>query len=147
MATSWHANRTFSGGSGTPAQARRFCADHLSAALGDSVDAVDTRDDTLLVVSELVTNAVNCGCSAAVVDVELHRTYLRVSVTDDCSGQPKLTRAEPSDSHGRGLSIITQLSRSWGVLPNGAGKEVWAELAMTSPPITVAVSDGTSRRL
>jgi hypothetical protein len=42
----------------------------------------------------------------------------------------------PDQSHGRGLRIVDHPATDWGVQAAGAGKEVWANIAM-SPNLTV----------
>ncbi|MFL6054853.1 MAG: hypothetical protein ACJ72W_18325 [Actinoallomurus sp.] len=46
------------------------------------------------------------------------------------STTPLVREAEPTDESGRGLFIVEQLSRRWGVRPlaNNAGKVVFAVL-------------------
>ena len=85
-------------------------------------------DDCLLVVSELVTNAVNAGCTQVGMSVEIHRGYLRVIARDDAPGEPYPMQAGPRDPNGRGLAIIACISSAWGVRPGPGGKQVWADL-------------------
>jgi anti-sigma regulatory factor (Ser/Thr protein kinase) len=112
-----------------PGQARDACRKDLEALM-DGQDAQDVLDAALLVVSELVTNAVNAGCSNTVLDVALHRSHLRLSVHDDGPGQPMARDSAPDDDHGRGLRIVEELSRSWGFHAEGSGKQVWSELTV-----------------
>lgn len=82
-----------------------------------------------LVVSELVTNAVVHAASS--VDVTLSRSDGRVQmmVRDHGTGHPEARFEEP-EAHvlgGRGLLLVQQATRGWGVLPaRAAGKTVWA---------------------
>ncbi|GAB2574508.1 SpoIIE family protein phosphatase [Streptomyces capparidis] len=86
-------------------------------------------DLTELLVSELVTNAVK----AATRDVELRLMRvgkLLVEVSDDDHNLPLLRRAESDDEDGRGLALVSNLSRRWGTSRQAVGKVVWFELAL-----------------
>jgi anti-sigma regulatory factor (Ser/Thr protein kinase) len=110
--------------------ARRLYARWLGETLGDSSAALDCIDVASLVISELVTNAVNAGCVDAMVVINLHRHRVRVGVTDDGAGWPQVQHPSASERHGRGLQIVERLSLAWGVSPAPAGKLVWADLAV-----------------
>ncbi len=84
----------------------------------------------MLVMSELVTNAVNAGCSKVEVTVEIHRDRVRISTKDDALGDPIPVTAGPRDEHGRGLVIVEHVSQAWGVSPEVTGKLIWADLAI-----------------
>jgi anti-sigma regulatory factor (Ser/Thr protein kinase) len=111
-----------------PLQARRWTAELLRARLGDEADAGGLLDDTVLCVSELVTNAVAAGCSIMTLRLRVDDHVVRVSVLDDAPGHPVPQQARPHDRSGRGLRLVEALSRRWGVDPAASGKEVWAEL-------------------
>jgi anti-sigma regulatory factor (Ser/Thr protein kinase) len=94
----------------------------------------EVLDDLMLVVSELVTNAVRHAGLAAEDLVLLVLTLLEesvhVEVTDRGPGFDRV-RAEakaPSEDGGWGLGIVTRLSQAWGVIP-GSGV-VWADVAL-----------------
>jgi hypothetical protein len=137
----WKSERRYRCGRDAPAQARRFCEKYLGDVLKDGDEASATIDDAALVISELVTNAVNAGCSVATVELELHRDHLRLSVADNNQARPRLRSPTPRDAHGRGLRIVERLTSAWGVDPieadaNGApSKKVWAVLKL-SPDLT-----------
>jgi hypothetical protein len=42
-----------------------------------------------------------------------------------------LAAPEVEAESGRGLLLVRELSRAWGVLPRVPGKTVWAEIART----------------
>ena len=112
-----------------PSRARRFAADSLRSELSGPA-AERSVDLTVVVVSELVTNAVRAGCTAIGVTLQLHRDHLRVMVFDDAPGRPKPRPTGGHDIRGRGLSIIRAVSRAWGLQLAAAGKRVWAEIAL-----------------
>jgi anti-sigma regulatory factor (Ser/Thr protein kinase) len=88
----------------------------------------EVRDSALLVISELVTNAVSYG--AAPITVRLIRSdhRLQCEIGDTGNGRPRLHHAGPLDERGRGLHIVHRLTARWGVRWTSEGKIVWAEL-------------------
>jgi serine/threonine-protein kinase RsbW len=87
-------------------------------------------DDAVLIVSELLTNAVRAGCSCIDLNIEIDVDGLRVGVIDDAPGAPRVQLAEPEDLRGRGLFLIAALASDWGVRRTDDGKEVWAALRL-----------------
>ena len=87
-------------------------------------------DDAALIVSELVSNAVNATAEGLLVLLELHRGYARVEVVDGSSELPRIGRPGPTESHGRGLLLVAALASEWGVDARPPGKAVWARLAI-----------------
>ncbi|MFI0941077.1 SpoIIE family protein phosphatase [Streptomyces sp. NPDC021020] len=88
-------------------------------------------DTTELLVSELVTNAIR----AASYEVELRLMRvgkLLVEVSDDNHNLPQLQRAEADDVRGRGLALVSHMSRRWGTSRKAVGKVVWFELPLPS---------------
>jgi PAS domain S-box-containing protein len=91
-------------------------------------------DPVQLIVSELVTNVIRHATGhEATIRLERHEDRLVLAVIDPDATPPRLTRAEPEDEGGRGLSLVEALADRWGTrhLPAG-GKLVWCELAMTA---------------
>ena len=92
--------------------------------------------DVVLIVSELVTNAVlHSGCSvdqAIEVRVSVSSERVLVSVRDlGCSGQGAqldLIRAVG----GRGLQIVDELAERWGSERDQDGHHVWAEVSLAT---------------
>ena len=112
-----------------PAHARRFAGDRLRAEVG-APEAEDAIDSTLLVVSELVTNAIRAGCSTMDINVDVRRDAIRIEVVDDATGLPAMREARPEEETGRGLALIASVSAGWGFEPRQQGKAVWAEIAL-----------------
>lgn len=92
----------------------------------------DAYDAAVLIVSELVTNAVVHTASARVV-CELRRlkNRLRIAVQDQGHqpGGPRLG-VGADDEHGRGLLLVDAMCSAWGSRDagDGSGRIVWAEL-------------------
>lgn len=86
--------------------------------------------DALLMLSELVTNAVYHGIEPLALRVEASDGRIRVEV-DDASAEPPVLR--PIDPHrlgGMGMRIVDDLSDRWGCTESGSGKTVWFELSV-----------------
>jgi anti-sigma regulatory factor (Ser/Thr protein kinase) len=94
--------------------------------------AESAREDLLVVVSELVTNAVVHGAEPIVVTVVRDGQRVRVEVTDGATdASPHNHRAAPDAETGRGLSVVTRLAVAWGWRASpGRGKTVWAEVPL-----------------
>jgi anti-sigma regulatory factor (Ser/Thr protein kinase) len=97
-----------------------------SALAGFPEDVVDT---VLLLVSELVTNAVIHGGSASRLHLQVVEGHVRVAV-DDHSGEALSFPEEGVDPRdgGRGLVLVDALSSSWGCIEIEGGKRAWFEL-------------------
>ncbi|MEU3986631.1 ATP-binding protein [Streptomyces sp. NPDC026672] len=99
----------------------------------------ETRDNAVIVTSELVTNAVTHSDSERIVCRLLalaDRIRVEVEDQDRCGTLPTLTRPEPDVQNGRGLLLVEALSTDWGVTdtPQRPGRVVWAELATAVAP-------------
>ncbi|MET8057085.1 ATP-binding protein [Streptomyces microflavus] len=92
----------------------------------------DVYDAAVLIVSELVTNAVVHTASTRVVcELRCLGRRLRIAVQDQGHqpGGPRLRRCS-DDEHGRGLLLVDTMSSAWGSHDAGddSGRIVWAEL-------------------
>ncbi|MEU0104638.1 SpoIIE family protein phosphatase [Streptomyces sp. NPDC006251] len=109
--------------------ARRFCARTLR-----SWDLVAEADTVLLVVSELVTNALVHTQGPVRVDLTLAADRLRVTVSDSSPRSPaKPVVVDWESTGGRGLFLVEALSTAWGSVPVGGGKQVWSEIVVSRP--------------
>ncbi|MFC8229642.1 ATP-binding protein [Streptomyces sp. NPDC057287] len=92
----------------------------------------DAHDAAVLIVSELVTNAVVHTASTRVVsELRCDSGRLRISVQDQGHqpGGPRLSLTAEGE-HGRGLLLVDSMSAAWGShdAGNHSGRIVWAEL-------------------
>jgi DNA-binding NarL/FixJ family response regulator len=98
----------------------------------DEWQVPEVIEDALLVVSEMVTNAVVHAHSACELRVSLSPMVVRVEVADRGRGTPEPMPPSATRSSGRGLHLIDALTAAWGVEPSAdGGKTVWAELLRT----------------
>ncbi|MEW1776764.1 ATP-binding SpoIIE family protein phosphatase [Streptomyces sp. NPDC086777] len=86
------------------------------------------RDSALLVLSELVANAVRFGGGPVTVRLVRAGSRLTCEVGDTGNGRPRLRRGDLLDDGGRGLHVVHKLTTRWGVRWTDTGKSVWAEL-------------------
>lgn len=114
------------------ARARAVTRDFLRAAEPSFRD----RDAAVLVVSELVTNALvhtREGEETIRLHLEVSHGRLRVEVVDHGSAQPRSQPAAPDAPGGRGLPLVARLAGEWRwAAVAGAGKRVWCELGPES---------------
>jgi serine phosphatase RsbU (regulator of sigma subunit)/anti-sigma regulatory factor (Ser/Thr protein kinase) len=98
-------------------------AEHLTGRLAD---------DAVLVVSELVTNAVVHAGTEVDVECRLDGAALVVEVSDHHpSRAPRASDAEVpygTPEYGRGLLLVASLAESWGVTFRRGTKTIWARL-------------------
>ncbi|WP_220449589.1 ATP-binding protein [Nonomuraea longispora] len=85
----------------------------------------DMIDDCLVIVSELVTNAVVHGGSAYALRLEDHGGRLYGEVFDPGDGMPRPRTPAPGTPSGRGLQIVAAIADDWGVRAADGGKVVW----------------------
>jgi anti-sigma regulatory factor (Ser/Thr protein kinase) len=110
--------------------APQLARSYIEAHAGGLDDRV--RDDALLLVSELVTNAVDHGHEEITLYLRVHPPGIGVAVEDEGAASPPVTvvAPEPGAASGRGLLIVDTLASTWGVTPHDPppGKTVWFEL-------------------
>ncbi|NEB73692.1 SpoIIE family protein phosphatase [Streptomyces sp. SID14478] len=89
---------------------------------------LSVEDTAVLLVDELVTNAVR-HASSGPVQLRLVRSgTLLCEVEDTAQALPTLLSAGPGDEFGRGLRVVARLAREWGASRTATGKTVWCEL-------------------
>jgi anti-sigma regulatory factor (Ser/Thr protein kinase) len=112
--------------------ARRFARETLRAWKLHRI-----ADDTELIISELVSNAV----TAAGLLPDAHISVLIAARPDHLAvlvwdASPRLPARQPHDddaASGRGLQIVEALSARWGSYADRHGKVVWAQLRLDIP--------------
>lgn len=115
-----------------PAHARAWVSAHTSALPAPAVD------DALLIVSELVTNAVRYGAPDIVLGLDVLGDRIRIEVSDGGERLPVVAPGPPDvdRASGRGLFIVAATAADWGVarLAGSSGKLVWAEVPLSAGP-------------
>jgi anti-sigma regulatory factor (Ser/Thr protein kinase) len=97
-------------------------------------------DDAALIVSELVTNAIEASADSPARFVTLKlaadATCLSIGVWDDSPQLPEPQPHEIDSDSGRGFEIVTMLSASISIIPDqyGPGKIIWAHLRCQASP-------------
>lgn len=119
----------------SPAQARR----HLRAALHDS-DLEALADDVLLLVTELVTNAVVHAGTAVGLAVRVDEDGLLVEVSDHSPGSTPIVRRDVDAARegGRGMFLLDVLAERWGTVHARDRKSVWFRLGTAASPAAAA---------
>jgi anti-sigma regulatory factor (Ser/Thr protein kinase) len=92
-----------------------------------------STENALVVVSELLSNAVRHGTEPISLRLAWDGRALRIEVSDADSRVERVTKPPPSPDieHGRGLALTDRLAANWGAheAQNGRGKTVWATIA------------------
>jgi anti-sigma regulatory factor (Ser/Thr protein kinase) len=106
----------------------------IAAECGDLMR--DQLDVVILLVSELVGNAVRHGAGTVVLHVTRDDHTLRVEVQDEGPDMPVMVDVQSwtEMESGAGLRLVDALSNHWGVAPRGdelPGKRVWFALRLT----------------
>ncbi|MDQ1070629.1 ATP-binding SpoIIE family protein phosphatase [Streptomyces canus] len=134
-----HAHAAFPGGPLAPGSARALLratfTEWAELALPGTEFLTDRQtDDAVVVVSELVTNAVIHAGTDVELDcrLEAHTGALVVEVLDHHpSRAPRDGDPEPSygtPEYGRGLRLVAALAETWGITYRTGAKTVWAQL-------------------
>ena len=90
----------------------------------------DLEETAVLLVSELVTNAVRHARDTFAIALELKttETWLRIEVQDGDPRWPQPRTPAGFDESGFGFLLVDALARKWGVRDTATGKTVWADL-------------------
>jgi two-component sensor histidine kinase len=100
---------------------------------GDGTLPSSVRDDVLLLVTELVSNAVRHSSAGpdGLVRVELRRgtDMVRVAVSNEGTGFTADAPLQPNEAGGWGLALVDRIADRWAVAPIGSGTCAWCEIA------------------
>jgi anti-sigma regulatory factor (Ser/Thr protein kinase) len=110
-----------------PRQARQFLTEFVD---GDRQN--EYLETGTLLVSELVTNAVQYAGTDLSLDLALTGSSLEIRVRDYGDGEPEVTPEDDRHLGGRGLLLVDRLAEEWGVQRmEPTGKLVWCRIAGT----------------
>ncbi|WP_371658432.1 PAS domain S-box protein [Streptomyces sp. NBC_00280] len=87
-------------------------------------------DDARLLVSEILTNAVQHAQGPLVLHLRRTVTELAVEISDLSPHLPQPRLAAQDEESGRGLILVDTLADSWGVRPDEHGKTTWFTLRL-----------------
>jgi anti-sigma regulatory factor (Ser/Thr protein kinase) len=114
-----------------PSRARTLARCELAAwKLTEPADI----DDVVLIIDELVANAVVHGRGPIRLRLVLDGMVLRGEITDhNPAAAPTNTRTSRSEDaeDGRGLLLVAALAAACGSTPSGPGKTVWFQFPVT----------------
>ncbi|MFF8513394.1 ATP-binding protein [Streptomyces sp. NPDC015492] len=95
-------------------------------------------DDAIVVISELITNAIlHTRNGPAELQLRIQNQQLVIEVTDSCTDSVKSTvpRDDSDDDHGRGLAIVNALACAFGCQRLPGDKTVWAQMALQTQSV------------
>jgi two-component sensor histidine kinase len=114
-----------------------MAAGWLGQVLDPAVDGMPRAvDDATLIVSELVTNAVEAHSHALHLSLSVDETdprVLTIAVEDDAPGEPTIQSGPLARPRGRGLQLVDALATGWGTEHEATHKSVWAKLSIPAP--------------
>jgi len=116
----------------TPASAgdARAVARSFLASCPGAVD----EEAVLLVVTELVSNAVQHGEDPIELRLDMTAGVVHVEVADGGASRPIVGSPSALEATGRGLAIVAGLGR-WGFTPvEQHGKRVWCDIGASPSP-------------
>jgi anti-sigma regulatory factor (Ser/Thr protein kinase) len=109
---------------GAARTARRVVAQCCS----DAATGPECQDRSVLLTSELVTNALLHGRGRVRLGILAGPMTVRIEVGDDDPHHPRLPDQSGENESGRGILIVDQLASAWGVQDGVVGKTVWFEV-------------------
>ncbi|MER5207774.1 ATP-binding protein [Streptomyces sp. NPDC002825] len=117
-------------GDGVVRECRELTRRALSDWFGPAGDSGQLAvEDALLLVSEVVTNALMHGGVPYELRLDRSEGRLWVEVSDTSSVRPRPHgRHHASRPSGHGLYLLVRLAAAWGTVPRGSGKAVWFEV-------------------
>jgi anti-sigma regulatory factor (Ser/Thr protein kinase) len=110
------------------ATARHFVTD--LAVEWELDNLISPCNDLALVVSELMTNAIDHGAGRIDLTVHRHEGSVQVEVTSGVTERrPEPRQPSAATPTGRGLQIVARLSTAWGHRDRGRRRTVWARFS------------------
>jgi anti-sigma regulatory factor (Ser/Thr protein kinase) len=117
-------------------------ARHARRLVADACDRwhlAGLKETAILVVSELVSNAVRYAGTDFDLTATLRGSYLHIAVRDRNPQPPLMPAPDPSvaaassppplHTNGRGLQLVDASAAAWGTTVAGDGKIVWATIS------------------
>ncbi|UIX35624.1 MEKHLA domain-containing protein [Streptomyces sp. GQFP] len=104
---------------------RTFVSETLAAW-----DCLQQTGDARLLVSEILTNAVQHAQGPLVLHLRRTVTELAVEISDLSPHLPQPRLAAHDEESGRGLILVETLAAGWGVRPDERGKTTWFTLRL-----------------
>ncbi|SFF77307.1 Histidine kinase-like ATPase domain-containing protein [Actinacidiphila alni] len=124
-------SKEFAGTSGAIAAARLLTNSFLrGAGTGGAAVREDTVERAVLVVSELVTNAVRHTDGPCGVELRIDGRAVEISVWDTSSDAPVAMGPDPTRIGRHGMEIVAVLCGGYTVTPRRPGKHVSARLPL-----------------
>jgi anti-sigma regulatory factor (Ser/Thr protein kinase) len=120
-------------GSGPPAHLLPDTRERVAVVLAEWGLTGEAVEPTLLVVTELLSNAIEHARGPGRLSLELADDTVHVQVRDDAPEEPHLQSPDPLGTRGRGLQLVDALSSRWGWTDDSPGKVVWAEVPTRWP--------------
>jgi anti-sigma regulatory factor (Ser/Thr protein kinase) len=117
-----------------PGSAVPVVRDQLRRVLAEWGLTGEAGEPTQLVVTELITNAIDHARAPIEVTVSFPGESVRVEVHDASVEPPRQQPHDPLRMRGRGLQMVDALSSQWGWTNDAAGKTVWADVSIGWPP-------------
>jgi len=95
----------------------------------------DCLDRLLMIVNELVSNAIDHARTSCDITVRRTRSLVRVRVADDSPLPPRIAPLDVNAARGRGLQMVKAMADRWGwtTRHRGKGKTVWATVDCNRP--------------
>jgi anti-sigma regulatory factor (Ser/Thr protein kinase) len=116
-----------------PVHAVPHTRERVAAALAEWGLSGEPVEPTLLVVTELLSNAIDHAHGPVRLSVERSAETVRVEVRDATPDAPQLRPPDPARARGRGVHLVDALSLRWGWTPDPPGKVVWADVPTEWP--------------
>ena len=116
-----------------PAYALHDAREQVAGVLSGWGLTGEAAEPTLLVVTELLSNAVEHGGGPRWLSLDLAGGSVHVEVRDDAPEPPQPRPHDPLQTRGRGLQMVEALSSRWGWTVDPPGKVTWADVPTRWP--------------